>query len=218
MGATAAEHAKHIQEARHQRLKRPGLVGPGLLERRRVVDFPGRGGVGARAEGRLTGVPIHADASVLVPGDQAHRPLRPLEDAGQGDERPVGRLKDIARAGFESRLDPAVRLRLRDERVPALVLLRRAREGRSDGEACDGEQDQETLAHRGLPPEASGRPRPSREPRSAHPELPLQVGRRGRVLEDQLLVRVDVAVRLLRGERRLVEAATGSASACRDRC
>ena len=39
-----------------------------------------------------------------------------------------------------------------------------------------------------------------------HAELLLQAGRRGRVLEGQLLVRMDVAVRLLRHQRALVEA------------
>ncbi|RBP09657.1 hypothetical protein DFR50_1211, partial [Roseiarcus fermentans] len=71
---------------------RPGRCGFGpLLERRRGVDFPGRSRVGALAENRLAGVPIHADGPVLRPGEQAHRPLRPLEDAGQGDERPIRR-------------------------------------------------------------------------------------------------------------------------------
>ena len=41
---------------------------------------------------------------------------------------------------------------------------------------------------------------------SAHPELALQAGRRGRVLEGQFLVRVDVTMRALGGERGLVEA------------
>src|SRR5207237_5485793 len=41
---------------------------------------------------------------------------------------------------------------------------------------------------------------------SVDPELLLQARRRGRVLEHQPLVRIDVAVRLLRHQRALVEA------------
>src|SRR6201989_267401 len=41
---------------------------------------------------------------------------------------------------------------------------------------------------------------------SGYPELLLQVGRRRRVLERQLIVRINVAVRLLRHQRDLVEA------------
>ena len=41
--------------------------------------------------------------------------------------------------------------------------------------------------------------------RSAHAKLPLQARRRRRVLEGQLLVRVNIAVGALGGERRLVE-------------
>src|ERR1700738_3863049 len=42
---------------------------------------------------------------------------------------------------------------------------------------------------------------------SVDPKLLLQAGRRGRVLEHQPLVRIDVTVRLLRHQRALVEAA-----------
>ena len=51
------------------------------------------------------------------------------------------------------------------------------------------------------------RARPGRPAPSAHAELALQAGRGRRVLESQLLVRIDVMVRPLGGERGFVEAA-----------
>ena len=49
--------------------------------------------------------------------------------------------------------------------------------------------------------------RSQRDRVSAHPELPLQAGRRRGVLEGQLLVRINVTMGALGGERGLVEAA-----------